>query len=121
MSRVLMAMALILAACGSPPFPGAPVPGASCSPASWWPECITSGEVAFCEGGKWKEYACPGECRSAQSPFGRCDWSAASAGEACPRGFVAACTGPKQNAYCPDGKIVLENCPVGCRSGEGCN
>lgn len=70
---------------------------AGCAPLNGTP-CSTPGtrqcdgpDIAYCEGAKWKTYACPGICDALKNS---CDWSAGAVeGHDCPRRGVGFCSG----------------------------
>jgi hypothetical protein len=124
-----MVVVVVLVACGPVPFPGAPVPGESCSAST--PECVSSDEVAFCEASngqnpsdpsnraQWVSYVCPGECRLQGT---KCDWIRAAAGDRCApqmAGNFSFCTGNKKALECKTtepgtSRFVEVGCPNGC-------
>lgn len=110
---MLKALVVVVAVsgCGVQPFPGAPVAGAKCNATR--PECVTPGEISYCEGGKWVEYACPSECRNLQGQ--RCDWLTQKAGDACVSEGVSTCAEDGTHlVQCSSGKIVFTACPSSC-------
>lgn len=113
--RKALLVAVVVMGCGPAPLPGAPTLGSSCV-ASAEPECITAASVGYCESGKWVEYACPSECRNAQSP--RCDWGLSAPGDACPaaKEGAAFCGTSMRAIRCISGKYVAEECPTACKT-----
>lgn len=103
MLRALLVV-VVVSGCGAMPFPGAPVAGTACGSTVTLPECVTAGEIAYCESGKWVEYACPSDCRNAQP--NRCDWSKAKVGDACPAAMEGERACP---VVCTQGKFAA--CP----------
>ncbi len=86
MSRVVLVVAVLAAACG-------PSEGTPCATPDAV-ECAGAKTLLVCEGATWRGYPCP-SCAG-----GRCDWKGAVSGDACPR--VAETYGS-----CPfDGRLV---------------
>jgi hypothetical protein len=115
--RVIL-LAVVMLGCGPSRLPGPPVVGSACAAGSAG-ECTTSASVAYCEEGKWAEYACPSECRNAQEP--RCNWELSGLGDTCPKSFEGSgfCATALRLFVCSEGKYVARECPGGCaREGD---
>lgn len=112
--RKALVVIVALVGCGPARLPGAPGPGTPCA-ADSAAECTTDVDVAYCEAGKWAEYACPSECRNAQSP--RCNWELSTLGDACPKslsGTLGFCATALRMFRCDGGRFVATECPGGC-------
>lgn len=73
--RGLLAVAVLMMGCGA----AVVTPGDACD-AGAAPACVSAAEVAYCEGGTWRAFACAGGC----SADGGCDWRGSFEGVACP-------------------------------------
>lgn len=106
MNKIALLIAVVMSGCV---FPNAPREGAKCMSA-WSAECVNSNVIAYCEDDKWKDYACPSECRDLQTP--RCNWLQAKEDDSCPKAFerFGFCTAVGTAFMCLGGKWTAVTC-----------